>query len=265
NSRDKAEAIEAIRALGDIKTPGAVGLIVEKFQDPDPEISRAAAKALMNYGDTLYNCMNSENPDIRRSIVIAVGLLGKSESSAILLKGLEDSDPFIRVASLKSLEKIGDKKAVKKALKLLDDSSPNVRVASISYLIFCGNRSVVDNVAEKLSDENYIVRVAVLQAIAEFNARKYLQEVQSALKKDQPYARAVAAETLGKIGEDDKNTIKVLLNALSTDEAINVRLNSASSLRELTGNNFGYTKDALSSEKYEAVRKWKKWWYGKRR
>ncbi|MBN2189688.1 MAG: HEAT repeat domain-containing protein, partial [Candidatus Aureabacteria bacterium] len=257
SARDKAEVVEAIKALGVIKSPSSVGLLVEKCQDADPEISRAASEALLGYGDKLYECMQSASPDARKDAVVALGLMKKKESTAFIIKGLDDDSPVVRAACLRSLEKIGDKTVIKKSVKMLDDPDSNVKVAAISYLTFCGNTNAVGQIAGKLKDRDSTVRAAAIYSISEFGNKEYAGEIIKILENDHSYVRVCAAEALGKIGGDNEETLTALFNALSSDEELDVRLKAASSLRNLTGKDFGYNENSTPDQKYKAVQEWK--------
>jgi len=140
---------------------------------------------------------------------------------------------------------------------MLDDPDSNVKVAAISYLTFCGNINAVSQIAAKLKDRDSTVRAAAIYSISEFGEKEYDEDIIKILENDHSYVRVCAAEALGKIGTDDRKTLTALFKALSSDEELDVRLKAASSLRDLTGKDFGYSENSTPDEKYSAVQEWK--------
>ncbi len=104
NLHVRASAAEGLIRLGD---PSALTLATELARHSDPSIRGAAAQALSASSDkealaVLHTLLQDQQPLPR--LMAAKGLRKSSDSAIpILVKGLQDSDEAVRIASANSL------------------------------------------------------------------------------------------------------------------------------------------------------------------
>jgi hypothetical protein len=87
----------AIRVLADRRSPAAVPQLIERLQDPNPDVARRAAGALIAVGDRravrpLIEITRKRRPEDVGPILYAIGSLGGSEAEAFLFT-LESGSP----------------------------------------------------------------------------------------------------------------------------------------------------------------------------
>jgi HEAT repeat protein len=105
------------RTLGELRRPEALESLRRACDDPDALIRAAACRAIGKIGnpeDTaiLARIMAADvDADCRIAAIEAMGMLGSADARAaqVLLDGMEDQDPAIRLASYESLQRITGK------------------------------------------------------------------------------------------------------------------------------------------------------------
>lgn len=110
------------------------------LQDADPEVRWAAVQLLFNIRDPqvgpLVERMLTEDPDPEVRVKIISLYKGREESSRLgpLVRGLQDVDMTVRLASLKALGDIGDPSVTVWVVALLRDVEPEVRIEALRTL-----------------------------------------------------------------------------------------------------------------------------------
>lgn len=108
-----------------------------------------------------------------------------------------------------------------------------------------------------LQSEDNDVRYAALEKLQPLQDPRLLPHVYPALTDPYEFNRFLAAHILGEWGA--RQATPHLIEALM-DEFSFVREAAASSLRRLTGQNFGYDHSASAESRRRAYGAWKKWW-----
>lgn len=117
-----------------------VAKIRQSLTDPDPSVRWAAVQLLYNVRDPklgpLLEKMISDDPDPEVRIKIVGMMKGREELVRLggLVKGLQDFDKSVRIASLSALGDIGDPSVVTWVTALLKDPEPEVRIAALQTL-----------------------------------------------------------------------------------------------------------------------------------
>ncbi len=110
------------------------------LQDADSSVRWAAIQLLFNIRDPqlgpILEKMLAEDPDpeVRTKVV---GLFrGREDVSRLggLVRGLNDTDPSVRIASLQALGDIGDPSVVVWVTAILKDAEPSVRIEALRTL-----------------------------------------------------------------------------------------------------------------------------------
>ena len=97
SSQDARVRDYAIRVLADRRSPAAVPQLISRLQDPNPDVARRAAGALIAVGDRravrpLIEITRKRRPEDVGPILYAIGSLGGSEAEAFLFT-LESGSP----------------------------------------------------------------------------------------------------------------------------------------------------------------------------
>ena len=117
-----------------------IGRIRQSLIDPDSEVRWAAAQLLHNIRDPqlplLLEKMMAEDPDPKLRARLTDLLKGREESARLgaLVRGLQDFDKDVRIASLDALGEIGDPSVASWVTALLKDPETEVRVAALRTL-----------------------------------------------------------------------------------------------------------------------------------
>lgn len=112
----------------------------QSLQDPDPQVRFAAVQLLYNVRDPklgpLLEKMIAEDPDPDIRIKIVGLMKGREDLIRLggLVKGLQDFDKNVRIASLGALGDIGDPSVTTWVTALLKDPEPDVRIAALQTL-----------------------------------------------------------------------------------------------------------------------------------
>ncbi len=117
-----AARLSVIRALGEIRDPRAVPLLLDLMQSDDLEeylyVSSFAAKSLRQIGDAtavagLVSTLSHERPGPRRMAATVLGSIGDAAAIPALVAALKDPDFHTQAIAAKALRKIGTEDALK--------------------------------------------------------------------------------------------------------------------------------------------------------
>jgi HEAT repeat protein len=177
-SRRSWKRATAAFALGDMGSPRAVPALLGALGDRNGDVRAAASRslgrigadeaieplvtagvgqrvprdvamlALLDIGPTavprLVELTHHEEPRVRASAVVLVGLLGEAGDAERLPALLRDTAAEVREATAGALGRLGAAAARDALIELLDDRVPAVRVASARALGQIGGRSALD-------------------------------------------------------------------------------------------------------------------------
>lgn len=110
------------------------------LQDADPTVRWAALQLLFNIRDPQLGPslekMLAEDPDPEVRMKVVGMFKGQENLSRLgaLVRGLNDSDPQVRIASLQALGDIGDPSVCTWVTALLKDAEPTVRIEALRAL-----------------------------------------------------------------------------------------------------------------------------------
>ena len=123
---------EALDALGTWTEPSELDRVTGRYRK---KIKRVPEPVVKQTGPLLTQLTKSREPEIRLSVVRALGKLGATEATPTLLAQLkQDKKPEVRVAALKALADI-ESEAMSKALEVaLSDEEKLVRVVALDLL-----------------------------------------------------------------------------------------------------------------------------------
>lgn len=166
--------LAAVRVLGDTKNKRAVKLLLPMLEAPSLLIRRAAARALERLGLTprqqrervartelAYQLkrLSLEDAQLRASAARQIGLAGRPEHQAALLKLLDDRSPLVVTEAARALGRLGGEEATAALVKLASSTRPTDRVAAAGGL---GALGALEQLAALAADASPQVRVAAL-------------------------------------------------------------------------------------------------------
>lgn len=127
------------------------------------------------------------------------------------------------------------------------DVDPGVRAAAIRGLANHASPDLVPLVVEHMKDPDVGVRIEAARGLQRLHnpvAIPALLDALDPVKEEETQVRAQAAEALGQYGEG--RVVDALIKALD-DENLAINLATVSSLRTLTGQDFGYERAAWAA------------------
>lgn len=160
----------AAMALGRIRVPESIPLLVKGLSDPSPTVRRNVVSALgnfqsMNVVDTLITAMGDKDMQVQEFAGDALARLG-SDVVPILIEHLTSPNALIRKNIVSSLRKIGDKRAIVPIINLLEDPDPTVRMFAVSALMEFKDPRAIRPLIYRLANEekiHWLVSFAFMQ------------------------------------------------------------------------------------------------------
>lgn len=187
SNRDPVIQSDAVHGLGDIG-PEAVGPLVLALKKKDRILRLGAIGALAEIRDSgaitaLSDMMKDNSSEVRWQAAIALGEMNSRDAFAPLLKGLEDTDKYVRYGSAVSLTRNGYQpsadsgwawyfaamqdwdrlrdlgpSALAPLENLLKDSDPGVRIHAVQVLGDTGDKGAAPSLIRSLGDADRQVR-----------------------------------------------------------------------------------------------------------
>jgi len=133
----------------------------------------------------------------------------------MLINGLKNPDPDIRMGILSVIWKFEDARIKQTLTKLLDDPSPDVRLKAYALLRDLGAESGIDIVIACLADKDKNVKIKAAVTLGELRDERALQPLLKALNDPDEDVRIAVAQALGK--SQDKRAIEPLIQRLQDE------------------------------------------------
>ncbi|NWF76283.1 MAG: HEAT repeat domain-containing protein [Nitrospirae bacterium] len=246
----RCEAVQKLSVIG-IEAKSAIPELIKMLSDTSviichrddkiissSSVDKEALKVIINIGDLavepLINAVKSNNVDVRRNSIKALGKIKNSLAVDTLITSLKDEDTYVRKNSAEALGEIGDQRAVIPLISALDDKKTCVKDASLNSLKKVINLTKetkgVDSLSEFITHENKDVREIVVDAIKQEKDRRTAELLIIAMKDKNPDIRKKAIEAVRDIG---KEAVEPLINALNNNDDIITKISSATILGEL--------------------------------
>jgi HEAT repeat protein len=242
-------------------------------------------EALVRHGsatfDLLLPQLSSEDFEVRRSAVVALGRIGDPRATPALVKMLRDEslaidaanalaqigdpealdglleligndDASIRQAAVSALNSLATPRISKRIIPLLHDPDPNVRESAVKIAGYFGYPEAASALLSLSSDPNERVRSAAIEHLPFFEDERALEVLIRALRRETPNVRAAAARALGSM--DAPEAVHHLIGGLS-DEDVWVRYFSARALgRRRSQAGIEALERVIAEEKFNHVR-----------
>lgn len=151
-SRDPRRVNRALQKMSSSPNDLAYEEVLERLEDPDDEVREEAVKALgrMKTPRAVHVLIaHLRNPDslVRKESARALGKMGASEAVPYLIDGLYAEDNTLAEECTKALGHIDDTQAVDALLKLMDEERPlRLRVTSAGAIANKGHLKALQNI-----------------------------------------------------------------------------------------------------------------------
>jgi len=192
----------AAATLGEIKSRKSIPKLKDALNDPAPEVSFTAARALWNMGD-----------QSGRDIFIAV-IAGERGNSAGLVKG-SVREAKAKLQNPAALAMLGIKESAGMFLgpfamgitvyeELRKDASASARTLAAAMLSTDNDPATISSLEDGLQDKNWIVRAAAAKALAARGNPASIAKLEPLLTDKQDGVRDMAAAAIVKLDLDRK-------------------------------------------------------------
>jgi beta-lactamase regulating signal transducer with metallopeptidase domain len=185
---------------------------LETFKQPSPGEEAAIALASMGNPalEPLTNALNDSNPSVRRNAAWAIGELtnmrGSERANAVptLISLLNDSDEWVRMASVRALGEIRDERAVEKLISALSDGAWRVRELGAWALGEMKEERAVQTLCKMLLEDSQAeARETAAGALGEIRSAQAVASLTQALDDPETSVREKARWALSEIEDSD--------------------------------------------------------------
>ena len=239
----------ALRAIGELKPPGAFHEITKLLKDRSWNIRKTTAEMLATFGEDalleLTNLATESDAEIRFWVLQSLGKIGSRISLPLLFKALEDPSEAIRTAAQKALANYGPiivddlftlfKSENRRLLESVVQTFRNMGSDTVLSRL-CQNLGKFDehvnfwirrtlegfkmqarkSIMHLLESKGHEIRRQALLTLGQFGVPEDAESVIPHLKDEHWPARIAAAEALGLIG--DPSAIDPLIDAIEDDD-----------------------------------------------
>jgi HEAT repeat protein/cyclophilin family peptidyl-prolyl cis-trans isomerase len=210
---------EAVTAIGKLKTPRSVDVLLELVTDPSPAVRAAAFGALAKADPERFMLsLSTLDPDsqwrVRAAIARAMSSIPAESSGGLLESMAADKEPRVVPAVLDALAEVKSPNAGAIALAKMSAEDPVIRAAAARVLGALKPQSaleVLNQAAQTVDkDGSYLARAAALDALVEFGLDTAKPALVTALTDRDWAVRVHAADLLRKLdpSRDDAATIR---------------------------------------------------------
>lgn len=216
----------------------ALGLIADSSNDQellkeilvlrqDKEITSSIIGALgqnkrKNCLPLLFECLQSDNPNIRRSALGAIGTIGDEEILPKLLSLLQSEDKDMQIESIRLFGRYKYKEAVEPLIKMFDKSDERTKSVIVISLKQIADPRAIPLLKEAVRDESQIIQSEARGALDALGQRStVIEELKAALEDKDFNKRKEALQRLIDLkGEPEAFLI---LNRLLDDKDVRIR------------------------------------------
>ena len=210
---------EAVTAIGKLKTPRSVDVLLELVTDPSPAVRAAAFGALAKADPERFMLsLSTLDPDpqwkVRAAIARAMSSIPAESSGGLLESMAGDKEPRVVPAVLDALAEVKSPNAGAIALAKMSADDPVIRAAAARVLGALKPQGAVEALKQAAQtvdkDGSYVARAAALDALVEFGPDTAQPALVTALADPDWAVRVHAADLLHKLdpSRDDAATIR---------------------------------------------------------
>jgi HEAT repeat protein len=213
----RGEVVEALVRHG----PRVTDLLIEQLRSEDLEIRKAAVVALGRIGDAraapaLVEVLD-EDPELVIPAADALAKIGDPHAFEALLALVGDSHAAVRQAVVGALNSLGSPEMPARVLPLLGDEDPNVRESAVKIAGYFGYPECADLLLERCRDRDERVRRAAVEHLPYLEDERATPALLQALRNDTPKVRAAAAAAMAMAEGGEVSTH--LIEALADEDS----------------------------------------------
>jgi len=235
-SSDKT--VRALRSMDGASSHLAVDEMIQRLDDPDPEVREEAARALGRIGspdaeavDALVARLRDPQSTVRPDAATALGQIGDPRAVPALVESLSCPLPEVQdacaralaafekprppaktVRRLRSIEDASDGLTVGDLIVRLDDADAPVREEAARALGRIGSAEAVDALVHRLRDPVSTIRSDAALALGDIGDPRAIPALTECLNDGSPEVQDACARALGDIG--GRQSIRHLLRLL---------------------------------------------------
>jgi HEAT repeat protein len=226
----RGEVVEALVRHGSRVTD----LLIEQLASEDLEIRRSAVVALGRIGDAraapaLVEVLG-EDEELLIPAADALAKIGDPRAFDALLALVGDPNAAVRQAAVGALNSLGSPEMPGRVRPLLEDADPNVRESAVKIAGYFGYRECADLLLERCRDGDERVRRAAVEHLPYLEDERATAALVHALRHETPKVRAAAA---GAMAQAEGPEVSTPLKGALADEDSWVRYFAARSLGRL--------------------------------
>ncbi|HEX8556771.1 MAG TPA: HEAT repeat domain-containing protein [Pyrinomonadaceae bacterium] len=213
----RGEVVEALVRHG----PRVTDLLIEQLESEDLEIRKSAVVALGRIGDAratpaLVEVLG-EDPELVIQAADALAKVGDPRAFDALLALVGDPAAAVRQAAVGALNSLGSPEMPGRVLPLLEDADPNVRESAVKIAGYFGYAECADLLLERCRDEDERVRRAAVEHLPFLEDERATPALARALRHETPKVRAAAAGAMA-LAEGPEVSAR-LMEALADEDA----------------------------------------------
>ncbi|MFL5634187.1 MAG: HEAT repeat domain-containing protein, partial [Gemmatimonadaceae bacterium] len=183
---------------------GVVSALIERLQDEDADVRRAAAHSLGNLKDSravpgLIGALKDSDPKVRAAAAEALAEFEDSRAIAPLVALINDPSTDVKQTALDALSHFEDGVPSAAVIRLLGDPDPEVRHKAAHLAGKLRDRSATPALARLVGDPSVDVRQAAIEAIGELKDPTAASAVMPALVDAKADVRQQAMNTLEEL------------------------------------------------------------------
>ncbi len=193
-----------IATLGELGDPESARKLVRLISDDDIVVRQMVIEAVEKTADTsivddvIYLVKDSGDVNVRRAGVEILQNIKDPKATAVLIKGMRDSDWWVREISTDALTTMKSEDLTSKIQELFKSDDENVRRAAVEFFKRMPDESTFEPLLTLLKDDDWWVREKAVEALGELKDERAVDEI--ILLIDDPDVRWVVPKALANIG-----------------------------------------------------------------
>lgn len=242
NSEYAAMRGYAAQLLGDRAATEAIPNLLKALKDPEEDVQRDAAEALVAMGsgeifEELIANLENTRPTVRQYSVYVLGHVGKRQDDkrncTDVIRALErlvkDENAFVRIEAVYALSEIGAASSKPIFIESLKDDDPTVRRHSADALAKLKGPDAEEALAAAFIDEiDLNTRQSIASALTDMGTETALIAIGERVSEESTPVRINIAAKLGE--SDNPRAIEILSELVVSDRHPMVRTNAARGL-----------------------------------
>lgn len=228
---DSDAIVASLGALYILKEQTYSPVIAKLSSHSEPLVRTEAFHLIALSSDTNYKTIlaNGTNDRIARVRRYAYQGLVHFRDTRLLMNGLKDNDPLVRISAAKSLGMLGNEQAKDFIKKEMDPKNPNPEIWAYAVigLSELGDTSAIPYIKDLLTDTPWDLRVAAAEALLILKDNSGVDILKSGIQSPDPFIRVKAVEVMGRFPLPD---FYELLRQATKDEYINVSISAINAL-----------------------------------